>query len=234
MRINQATVDLVKEFEGLELRAYRDPVGIVTIGYGYTNRAGFGPGVKMGDVWTEEQAEDMLWQGLEVFANQIRPMFKREATPNQFGAMLSLAYNIGTGAFGKSTCLKRFNAGDIEGAAEALTWFNKAGGKVLRGLVRRREAERALFLSDSAVSINEGSQVQPDREKKLTDSTTLGAGFVAFLALLGQVIDGVKRVVDQIAGAFGLSPEAALVIIAIGGVGWMMRERIVKLLRFGI
>jgi len=229
MRINQATIDLVKEFEGLELHAYRDPVGIVTIGYGYTNRAGFGPGVKMGDVWTEEQAENMLWKGLEVFASEIRPMFKRDATSNQFGAMLSLAYNIGTGAFGKSTALRRFNAGDDEGAAEALTWFNKAGGRVLRGLVRRREAERALFLTDVPVRINEGSGVQPDAPKKATGSTTIGATFVAFLAVLGQVMDGVKRVVDQLAGAFGLSPEAALAIIAIAALGWIFRERLKKL-----
>lgn len=234
MRINQATVDLVKEFEGLRLSAYLDPVGVVTIGYGYTNRAGYGNGVAMGDVWSEETAENMLWKGLEIFADKIRPMLKRDATQNQFGAMVSLAYNIGTGAFSKSTCLKRFNAGDIEGAAEALTWFNKAGGKVLRGLVRRREAERALFLSGSPVDMNKGSSVQPDREKKLTDSTTLGAGFAAFLAILGQVMDGVKELVDQIAGAFGLSPEAALAIIAIAGIGWMMRERIMKKLRFGV
>lgn len=234
MRINQATVDLVKEFEGLELHAYRDPVSVVTIGYGYTNNAGFGPGVEMGDVWTEEQAENMLWKGLEVFAAEITPLFKRKPTDNQFGAMLSLAYNIGTGAFARSTCLKRFNAGDDEGAAEALTWFNKAGGKVLRGLVRRREAERALFLTDSPVSINDGSAARPDKEKEMTSSTTLGAGFVAFLAMLGQVMDGVKRVVDQIAGAFGLSPEAALAIIAIAGIGWMCRERIMKKLRFGV
>lgn len=147
MNINQATVDLVKEFEGLRLKAYRDPVGVVTIGYGYTNRAGFGPGVDMGDVWTEDRAEEMLRKGLDVFADQIRPHFTREPNENQFGAMLSLTYNIGAGAFADSTCLRRFNEGDEEGAAEALTWFNKAGGKVLRGLVRRREAERQLFLT---------------------------------------------------------------------------------------
>lgn len=234
MRINQATVDLVKEFEGLELHAYRDPVGVVTIGYGYTNRAGFGPGVEMGDVWTEEQADNMLWKGLEVFANQIRPMFKREATPNQFGAFLSLAYNIGPGAFGKSTALRRFNAGDDEGAAEALTWFNKAGGKVLRGLVRRREAERALFLTDTPLSINEGSDVRPDAPKTPSGSTTLGATLVALLAVLGQVMDGIKRLVDQISGSFGLSPEAALAIIAIAALAWIFRERLQKILRFGV
>ena len=88
----------------------------------------------------------MLRQGLERFAAQIRPLFKRAPTENQFGAMVSHAYNIGVGAFSRSTCLRRFNDGDAEGAAEALTWFNKAGGRVLRGLTRRRDAERELFL----------------------------------------------------------------------------------------
>ena len=151
MRINDATLDLVKRFEGLRLDAYKDPVGVVTIGYGYTNRAGFGPGVQMGDRWTEAQAENMLREGLERFGARIEPMFSRPPNENKFGAFVSLAYNIGTTAFQKSTALRRFNAGDEEGAAEALTWFNKAGGKTLRGLVRRREAEKELFLRDVPV-----------------------------------------------------------------------------------
>ncbi|QDP55390.1 MAG: putative endolysin [Prokaryotic dsDNA virus sp.] len=146
-RINQATVDLVKEFEGLELSAYRDPVGVLTIGYGYTNQAGYGPGVQPGDRWTQEQAEKMLAEGLDRFGAQIRPMFTRTPNENQFGAFVSLAYNIGVTAFRNSTALRRFNAGDNAGAAEALTWFNKAGGTKLRGLVRRREEEKALFLT---------------------------------------------------------------------------------------
>jgi len=144
--ISDDAIALVKEFEGKELRAYLDPVGVVTIGYGYTNRAGYGPGVKIGDVWTERQADEMLREGLTRFARQIHPGFKIKPNPDQFGAFVSLAYNIGPGAFLSSTALKRWNAGDVEGAAEALQWFNKAGGKVLRGLVRRREAEAALVL----------------------------------------------------------------------------------------
>lgn len=171
MKINQATIDLIKEFEGLRLKAYHDPVGILTIGYGYTNAAGYGDGVKLGDVWTKEKAEAMLVEGLEVFAAQIRPMFKRQPNENQFGAMLSLAYNIGAGAFGRSTCLKQFNAGNIARAADALTWFNKAGGKVLRGLDRRREAEKQLFLT-------------PVNESAESERIGWGAIIAAFIAAL--------------------------------------------------
>jgi len=224
MRINQATVDLVKEFEGLKLEAYFDPVGVLTIGYGYTNRAGFGPGVSFGDVWTKEKAEEMLAETLVRFANEIRPLLKRDATENQFGAMLSLAYNIGTGAFSRSTCLKRFNAGDIEGAADALTWFNKAGGKVLRGLVRRREAERVLFLSDVPSRINKDTNIQPDPEKKPTDSTTLWSAIVAAVSGGG----GVLTAIGQMEGT------AQLMVIGFAGLAmlalvWIARERLKKL-----
>lgn len=147
MRINKATLDLVKEFEGLRLEAYRDPVGVWTIGYGHSERAGYGIRPRAGMVITEQQAEELLLEGLEHFAQKIRPLFSRKPNSNQFGAFLSLAYNVGAGAFANSTALKRFNAGDDVGAVEALQWFNKAGGKVLRGLVRRREAEAKLFLT---------------------------------------------------------------------------------------
>lgn len=230
MEINDSTLNLVKEFEGLELAAYRDPVGVLTIGYGYTNRAGFGPGVKSGDVWTEETADEMLAEGLERFGARIKPLFKRTPTDNQFGAMVSLAYNIGTGAFSKSTCLRRFNAGDLEGAAEALQWFNKAGGRVLRGLTRRRTAEAELFLSGSIAEVPTGTP-RPDREKTATSSTTIQATLVAFLATLGQVMDGAKNTLDQITESFGVSAEIALAIIASAALAWVFRERLMKLAR---
>jgi lysozyme len=178
MRINDATLDLVKRFEGLRLDAYKDPVGIVTIGYGYTNRAGFGPGVKMGDRWTEQMAEEMLREGLDRFGAQIQKGFTRAPNENQYGAFVSLAYNIGPGAFLNSTALKRFNAGDDEGAAEALTWFNKAGGKVLNGLVRRRAAEKALFLEGAPVI------TQPDLAE--TSGGFIAAIVAALLSIFGK------------------------------------------------
>ena len=221
MQINQAATDLVKRFEGLELEAYRDPVGIVTIGYGYTNRAGFGPGVSMGDKWTEPQAEEMLREGLERFAGQIRPLFQRTPTDNEFGAMVSLAYNIGVGAFSRSTCLKRFNAGDAEGAAEALTWFNKAGGKVLRGLTRRRAAERELFLSD-AVSVEPTPKADEERTSP-AQSTTIRAAAGTAVAGAGGVLTALSK----------LDPTAQYIVlgfstVALIGLGWIARERLRK------
>ena len=143
--VNEATVDLVKEFEGFRSSAYQDSVGVWTIGYGTTAEAGVGIVPRPGLTITKGQAERYLHMALDDFAAQIRPAITAPINENQFGAFLSLAYNIGPGAFKRSTALKRFNAGDVEGAAEAILWFNKAGGEVLRGLERRRRAEVELF-----------------------------------------------------------------------------------------
>lgn len=147
MTINKATIDLVKLFEGLRLKAYKDPVGIVTVGYGTTAAAGVGIVPHIGMTITEDEAETYLMRALEKFALKIRPKITAPINDNEFGAFLSLAYNIGPGAFAKSSALRKFNAGDRAGAANAILLWNKAGGKVLKGLVRRREAERALFLT---------------------------------------------------------------------------------------
>lgn len=159
MKINDATVNLVKAFEGKKLKAYRDPVGVWTIGYGHSEYAPFPPKPKAGMQITEKEAEALLRKGLEHFGDDVRKRLTRDATDNEFGAMVSLAYNVGIGNFETSTCLKRFNAGDVKGASEALQWFNKAGGKTLRGLVRRRKAEAALMLTpdaDAPPKINPG------------------------------------------------------------------------------
>lgn len=145
MQINQATVDLVKEFEGLRLTAYRDAVGVWTIGYGTTAAAGVGIVPRSGLTITESQADEYLRIALDKFAAQIAPHIKVPVTDNQFGAMVSLAYNIGPSAFIASTLLRKLNAGDYIGASAQFARWNKAGGKVLAGLTRRRAAERKLF-----------------------------------------------------------------------------------------
>jgi lysozyme len=158
--INQATIDLVKEFEGLRLDAYKDSVGVWTIGYGTTAMAGVGIKPVLGMKITQPEAEMYLRRGLEKFADQIRPAITAPINENEFGAFLSLAYNIGPGAFAKSTALRQFNAGNKARAADAILLFDKAGGKVLKGLQRRREAEKRLFLTRPAPPVNE----KPKRE----------------------------------------------------------------------
>ena len=150
MNVNAATLALIKEFEGLRLEAYKDPVGIWTIGYGTTAAAGLGITPKAGVKITEAQAEGYLLAALDKFAAGIRPAITAPINENEWGAFLSLAYNIGPGAFKKSSALRKFNAGDKAGAANAILLWNKAGGKVLAGLTRRRAAEKTLFLEPLA------------------------------------------------------------------------------------
>ena len=109
---------------------------------------------------TEREAEDMLRKGLSRYADGIWPAFKRQPTENQFGAFVSLAWNVGIEGVKSSTALRRFNKGKDEKAAEAMTWWNKAGGKVMRGLVRRREAEVDLFMEE--VPGEQSYRVKPD------------------------------------------------------------------------
>lgn len=133
----------VAQFEGLELKAYRCPAGIWTIGYGHT-----GPDVHEGMVITKDEALALLGKDLASHVLQASGYIAVDVTQNQFIALTSFIYNIGVGAFRDSTLLKLLNRGDIQGAADQFLLWNKAGGKVLAGLTRRREAERALFLKD--------------------------------------------------------------------------------------
>lgn len=139
-KINQRGLVLVKQFEGLSLKAYRDPKGIWTIGYGHTRN------VKPGDVITKQRAEVLLKQDLGTAEAAVRRLVKVNLNSNQFSALVSFTFNLGGGAFGRSTLLKKLNQGDYLGAANEFPRWNKAGTKVLPGLTRRRAAERALFL----------------------------------------------------------------------------------------
>lgn len=140
-RINAAGIALIKEFEGLRLEAYKDAVGVWTIGYGST-----GDHVKPGMDITEEQAEILLLGDLDRFERAVSVMAP-VATDNQFAAMVSLAFNVGEGegGFKTSTLRRKHNEGDHEGAANEFARWNKAGGKILGGLTRRRAAEAALY-----------------------------------------------------------------------------------------
>ena len=146
MTINQAGLALIKEFEGFRAQAYICPAGVPTVGYGLTSAAGIGVQVAPGMIVTEAEASKHLQLVLDKFGAAIRPKITREPNENEWAAMLSLAFNIGPSAFAKSSVLRFFNAGDKTKAAAAFLLWNKGGGKVLAGLKRRREAEKALFL----------------------------------------------------------------------------------------
>jgi GH24 family phage-related lysozyme (muramidase) len=144
--INAAGLKLVRSFEGRELQAYQDSVGVWTIGYGHTSMAG-PPEVTPGMRITAAQADEILKRDLGKFEQGIRDRVSVPLNSNQFSALVSFAFNVGLGAFQNSTMRRRLNSGDYSGAADEFPRWVKAGGRTLQGLVRRRNAERALFLS---------------------------------------------------------------------------------------
>jgi len=145
MQISNNGLNLIKQFEGCELTAYKCPAGVWTIGYGWTGTVNGKP-VGAGMSINQVMADDLLTKGVVPYENGVNRLVTAPLTQNQFDALVDFAYNLGVGALEKSTLLKKLNAGDYRGAADEFPKWNKAGGKVLPGLVKRREAERALFL----------------------------------------------------------------------------------------
>lgn len=148
--IGKSCVELVKKYEGCRLQAYKCPAGVWTIGYGHTKD------VRQGMQITEDEAERLLVSDLQLFGGDVRKLVKVPISQNQFDALVSFAFNVGSDidsdtiadGLGDSTLLKKFNAGDVDGAAKEFLKWNKAGGKVLAGLTKRRQAEHDLFLGE--------------------------------------------------------------------------------------
>ena len=143
-KVSASGINLICSFEGLRLNAYDDGVGVWTIGFGTTIYPN-GIKVKRGDTCTEAQAKAYMAHDLKKFESAVNSAVAVSINQNQFDAMVSLAYNIGTSAFKNSTLVKKLNAGDIRGAAAQFDVWNKASGRVLQGLVNRRAVERKLF-----------------------------------------------------------------------------------------
>jgi lysozyme len=147
MRTSQIGIDLIKKFEGCRLEAYQDIVGVWTIGYGDTK--GVQPGMRI----TQKQADDMLAERLanEFELGVMQVIGDAPTTQNQFDAMVSLTWNIGIGGFGKSSVARLHREGDHEAAANLFMAWDKAGGRAIPALQRRRAAEAQLYRSGVAV-----------------------------------------------------------------------------------
>lgn len=134
-------LSLIKEHEGLRTSAYLDPVGIPTICYGHT-----GPEVRLGLKYTAAQCETILLQDIAKHRKGLDRCVKTELNPNQWDALTSFAFNVGVSRACNSTMVRKINAGDLDGAAAEFPKWKYAGGRVLPGLVKRREHERLLFV----------------------------------------------------------------------------------------
>lgn len=139
MNISQEGLALIKKFEGCELKSYRCSAEVLTIGYGHTK------GVEEGQEITQEEAEEMLSSELEEYEGYINDLVECELEQCQFDALVAWVYNLGPSNLKSSTLMKRLNSNDLKDVPNQLKRWNKAGGKILQGLVRRRKAEALLF-----------------------------------------------------------------------------------------
>ena len=147
MRISEKGLAMIEKFEGCLLKASNKLDGVWTIGYGQTGRY-YGKRVRRGMTTTKAEAHAWLRDhSIKTYEDAVTQAVKVPLHQNQFDALVSFTYNVGVGALKQSTTLRRLNAGDYTGAADALTMWTKCNGKVLAGLVRRRKEERALFLT---------------------------------------------------------------------------------------
>ncbi len=147
-KINQAGINLIKEFEGLRLIAYLCSANVATIGYGSTYYPN-GQKVKLGDSITRDEAEELLKVTVKGFEEAVSKAVTVPLNDNQFAALVSFVFNIGKNAFRNSTLLKELNRGNYNQASNELLRWDKAGGRSLAGLARRRQAERKLFVTFS-------------------------------------------------------------------------------------
>jgi lysozyme len=237
--IAMEAVALIAEFEGCKLKAYKCPAGVWTIGWGETD------GVYPGLVWTQEQADRRFCESLTDFTKQVKSKLTVYAEPNQLGAMVSLAYNIGLGGFGRSTVLRAHNKGDEQAAARAFGLWNKAtvnGVKTeLPGLTRRRAAESALYLKPEESAIHLRMPQAVDGDASLTESpiaksgaVTAGAGVFSLLSEAStnvETVSGFTAGIKEFIGHLGFSIQMNWVIpvalIMIGGaiIWWRNKQR---------
>lgn len=191
MKLNQKTIDQIKKSEGLRLEAYPDPGsknGLpVTIGYGTTRING--KPVSRNLKITEKQAEEYLRVDLEKFADGVRKLIKVKLNDNQFGALVSFAYNIGLEAFANSTLLRLLNAGDYSSVPAQMRRWNKNDGKVMQGLINRREDEIKLWFTPSTTPL-ESTEKPADGRKDNQATDGRESIFIVLLRLLIKLLTG--------------------------------------------
>ncbi len=232
MRMSAAGLAVVKEFEGLRLKAYKCPAAVWTIGYGHTSAAG-NPIVTPELVITNDEAEQILERDMVQYEDGVKRFVKVELTQNQFDALVDFAYNAGVGRLSTSTLLKKVNAGKFdEVPAEFMKW-TKGGGKELPGLVRRRRAEVKLWrgLDTEAPVPTSQARFQPDQpkaSKSITQSkeanAAVAAGGLGTIAVVQEVMPMVREGGDLLGS---LSPTILIlfVIIAAAAAVWYFRKQ---------
>lgn len=243
MDTNAKGLELIKKYEGFRSNAYRDPVGIWTIGYGHTSAAG-APVVTANMNISKEEGEKILRRDLAKFEDAVQRAVKVPLNSNQFSALVSFCYNVGEGAFKSSSVLKAVNARNFSEVPRRLSLWNKAGGKVLPGLVKRRAAEGALFMEPinipariEAEEEHLESRETPDKPKgkPMMHSTTVAASGIAGAAgtvgIVADLTSGAARTAENTQTIWGFLGEWGpwiLLFILLVAVGWIIWERYKK------
>ena len=217
--VNRLTLHLIRRFEGFRARAYRDAAGVWTIGYGHTSMAG-PPQVSPGMRITRAEAERILRQDVERFAHQVArvlgPDVMARLNDNQFGALVSFAFNVGIGNLKRSAVLRAVREGRFDDVPRLLMRWTKAGGRRLRGLVRRRRAEGRLWMTPPGRRRPPPVAVARQRAREIADRPGLAAAWAAFLVSVGNLAVAVWH--QAVAPALVVLGGVLLAI----GVGWLV------------
>lgn len=220
MKTSEAGLALIRKFEGFRAVAYKDPVGVITIGFGHTKTA------KEGMTITLSQAVDLLREDVGWAEDGINRLISVPLEQNQFDALVSWAFNVGVGAVERSTLRRRLNAGDYAAVPSELMRWTKAGGADLPGLVRRRREECALWRGiDSEGTV--GGEAKPDEPKlkPITKSESMKGGTVG----MGGIVATGGGLAATLLGA--ITSETAQIVMVVGllvgaaGVAYALRDR---------
>ena len=225
MKMTDEGLALIRRFEGFRSEAYRDAVGVWTIGYGHTSMAGAPVVIPELRITTAEAAA-ILARDVKTVADGVAARLEVQLSGPQFSALVSFAFNVGLGNFRKSGVLKAVNAGDLDAVPRRLNLWVKAGGRTLPGLVRRRAAEGAMFaagVADNATpGQSSGAPVEPQQGKHPARSRTVHAALLAAAAALAQGL-AVPRFWDAILG-----------LVVLGAAAFIVFDRIKKLKEEGV
>lgn len=208
--LNKASLDLIKRWEGCKLKAYKCSAGVWTVGYGLTTAAGF---IEVGPdtVITQAEADWYLEKTVEKFLAEIKPAIIAPINENELGAFTSLAYNIGPTAFRKSSALRHFNAGNKDKVPNAMRMWRKAGGKVVKGLINRREAEVGLFLAPVIAEKTAPVRTSAAQSKTVQSSVVQGATAIGGAVGALNSLDGVAQIIALV-GCFVIGALAMFIL----------------------
>jgi len=232
-KLTQEGFDLIRAHEGLRLKAYPDPGSRgepYTIGYGHTSAAG-PPKVYLGMTISRDEAEEIFRRDLKKFENHVRFSVKVPITDNQFSSLVSFCYNVGPNTFSKSSVLKAVNDSRFDLVPAKLAMYNRAAGKVMKGLVKRRAEEGKLFTEGVENDDHMVSGAEPSVGKSAFNSTTNVAAGLSGVA-------AVTSASAQIAADVGSIPPTWLLIglalVSLAATVWIIKERIEKSKQEGV